>query len=111
MTNDRRTNNRSLTAALAEVYCRNKRFVGVVEDLSCHGACLHMENELPVHQQVVVFIGEVFRVCTVRHCKAEDEGFRVGLAFMEPWPENLNGLIYQSELLGGEQVSTSSIID
>ena len=111
MTNDRRTKHRSLTAALVEVHCRNRSHVGVVEDLSNEGACFHMETEFPVHQQVVVFIGRVSRLCTVRYCRAEDEGWRVGVAFLEPWPEDVADTIYDSNLLGGEQVSMSSILD
>jgi hypothetical protein len=100
MKNERRTNNRSLTAALVEVDCRTKRHVGVVEDLSNDGACFRMEDELPLNQQVVAFVGRIAQLCTIRHCQFEDGAWRVGVAFKNSWPEDVHTPIYSSQLLG-----------
>jgi hypothetical protein len=85
--------------------------VGVVEDLSNYGACLRLEQDLPLHQQVVIFIGEIFRLCTVRHCQREEDGWRIGVAFCEPWPESVQTPIYRSELLGVDRIAVRGSVE
>ena len=101
MTDERRIDERALTAALVEVHCRTSRHVGVVEDLSSSGACFRMETELPLGQQVVAFIGKVFQLCIVRYCAKEDDAWRVGVSFTAPWPETVEGVVHHSSLLEG----------
>jgi len=77
-----------LCADLVEVHWsdksgRSRRAVGNLEDISASGACLQMENAIPLRSKVRVTHGNTFLEGEVRYCVYREIGYFIGIRFDE----------------------------
>jgi hypothetical protein len=99
-TSEKRIRRRCLTSALVEVSTDTEKYVGVLEDMSKLGACIHLEHPLPVDEKIKLHTNGLELGGVVRFCKSYDgDDYRVGieLAGTEGWPEALQWPIHSLE--------------
>jgi hypothetical protein len=97
-TNEKRVRRRCLTSALVELRTPKQLYIGVLEDLSRLGACVHIDQPMPVDDEVSMTVDGLSLSGIVRHCKSyEGDGYRVGIQITDSkgWPEELQWPIHK----------------
>ncbi len=85
---NRREAGRLLCAELVELCWmdssgRHQRRIANLEDISLSGACLQIENQIPVGTAVSVHYGDGQLLGTVRYCRYEVVGYFAGIELVE----------------------------
>jgi hypothetical protein len=86
-TNERRSEARARTAAVVQIFSKDTEFPGVLENISPSGACLYVEEPIKERTKITITSGLITRTAVVTHVKNSQNGFIVGICFLEAkWP-------------------------
>ena len=95
---DRRVESRYLCADIVRISWQGaERAEAVLEDISAHGICVQLDEEIAEGTRIHSYLGEQEFAGRVRYCKFQDIGWFVGIHFddAERWSEQ----IYQPQHL------------